>query len=245
MPKLRLLILLCIATTLPAADESNLTPEQLEIINVHNKMREAVRARDFAAWSPSVADDCIFTGDDGEITTKAKIIQHMRNLPLTYDHSENQRDFVVHVYGNTAVLNLRFTTHEQFTDTDIIGEMRETETYIREDQTWLLVARQWGALPVNLHKPAAAASASYKDFVGEYAWRPGGPIDTVSFKDGKLLTRLNDESEENQYLPLGHETFFLQDDWGTMIFVRDPQHHVRGYTYRRPDGQEVHVKKIK
>ncbi len=37
---------------------------------------------------------------------------------------------VVHVYGSTAVLN-RFTLHEQFTDSDIVIEMRETETYAK------------------------------------------------------------------------------------------------------------------
>jgi len=226
-----LMISLCIsATILLASGEPKLTPEQQEVINAHNTLRDTARRRDFAAWSPHVADDCIFSTDDGEITTKAKVIDHMRNMPLAYDHSENQRDFTVRV-------GLRIPTSSP--------EMRETETFIRRGGSWLLVARQWGALPVNFRVPVAADPLSYGDYAGQYEWRPGGPVDDVSVKDGKLLTRLNEESEDHEYLPLGSGTFFIKDDLGTVTFVRNAQGRVRGYTYHRVDGQEVHVKKIK
>jgi ketosteroid isomerase-like protein len=242
----RLACFLFLLLALPHAfGEAKPTPDQQQVINLHNTMREAARRRDFDAWSPYVADDCIFTTDDGDLTTKQQIIQHMRNLPLAYDRSEDQRDFVVHIYADTAVLNLRFSTHEQFTDTDIVTEMRETETFVRQASSWLLVARQWESLPINFRKPATADPARYRDYVGEYEWRPGGPVDAVAVKGAKLLTRLNDESEENEYLPLGHETFFLKDDLGTVTFVRNPQGRVSGYVYRRADGQEIHVKKTK
>jgi len=240
-----LLVSLCISATLPwASDEPKLTPKQREVINVHNAMREAAKNRDFAAWARYVAEDCIFSDDDGEITTKAKLVQHLRNMPLAYDYSENQRDLVVHVYSDTAVLNFRLTAHEQFTDTDIITELRHTLTFIKQNGSWLLIAEQWGALPVNFRRPAAADPNSYKDYVGQYEWRPGGPVDSVSVKDGRLLTRLNEESEDHEYLPLAPETFFVRDDLGSVTFVRDAQGHVSGYTYHRVDGQEIHVKKI-
>lgn len=38
-------------------------------------------------------------------------IEHWK-LPLAYDHGVNRRDYVVHVYGSTAVLNYRVTIHE-------------------------------------------------------------------------------------------------------------------------------------
>jgi hypothetical protein len=241
-----LFISLCIAATwLSASDETKITPEQQEVISVHNRIREAALKRDFTGWSAYIAEDCIFSTDDGEIRTKAQLIEHGRNLPFAYDHSDNQREFVVHVYGDTAVLNLRFTSHEQFTDTDILTEMRETETFIRRDGSWVLIARQWGALPVNFRKPVAADPARYKDYAGQYEWRPGGPLDTVSVKDGKLLGRMNDESEDDEYLPLGPDTFFVKDDLGSVTFLRDSKGQVSGYTYHRSDGQEIQAKRIK
>jgi hypothetical protein len=172
------------------------------------------------------------------------MIEHGKTWPPEYDHSVDFRDYVVHVYGDTAVMNLRFTLHERFTDSDIITEMRETETYVKQNGSWLLVARQWGPLPVNLHKPVAVDTSAFKDYVGQYQWRPLDDVETVSVKDGKLWTDFAENMDE-EYFPLGPETFFVKDDLGSVTFVRDAQGHVTGYTYHRDDGQEIHAKKIK
>jgi hypothetical protein len=147
------------------------------------------------------------------------------------------------VYGSTAVMNFRFTDHEQFTDADIITEMRETETYVKRDGSWLLVARQWGPLPVNFRKPVAVDTSVYKDYVGEYQWRPLDDVETISVRDGKLWSQFG--KDEYEYLPLGSETFFIKNDIASVTFSRDPQGHVTGYTYHKEDGQDIHAKKIK
>ena len=141
------------------------------------------------------------------------------------------------------MLNYRVTIHEQFTDADIISEQRYTETYIKQNGSWLLVAKQWGNLPVNFHKPVSVDTSTYKDYVGEYEWRPFGTVDIVSVRDGKLWSRFG--KDEDEYLPLGSETFFVKSDLGSATFVRDAHGKVTGYTYHRWDGQEIHVKKIK
>ena len=121
-----------------------------------------------ATYSRLVADDCMYSNDDGVLDTnpKAHIMEHWK-LPLAYDHGVNPRDYVVHVYGGTAVLNYRVTIHEQFTDADIISEQRYTETYIKQNGLWLLVARQGTNLPANFHKPVAVDTSIYKDYVGQ------------------------------------------------------------------------------
>jgi hypothetical protein len=98
-------------------------------------------------------------------------------------------------------------------------------------------------LPVNLHKPAAANAGAYKDYAGQYKWRPLDDVDVVTVKDGKLWSQIG--QDEGEYLPLGPDTFFTKDDLGTITFLRDAQGHVTGYTYRRNDGQEIHVWKVK
>src|SRR5579863_7060336 len=96
--------LLISANLLAASDDPKFSPEQQEVVNVYNKMHEASRKRDMAAWSTYVADDCIFSDDDGQIKTKSEIAEIGRELPFAYDHFEDARDFIVHVYGSTAVL---------------------------------------------------------------------------------------------------------------------------------------------
>jgi hypothetical protein len=231
-----------LGSTLCAQDQPKLSPAQQEVLKVRIALRETALRRDMAAWSRYVADDCIFSTDEGTLQTKAQFIEHEGKLPSEYDRSVNPRDYLIHVYGNTAVINFRLTGHEQFTDDDIISEERQTETYVKRNGRWLLVARQWGLLPVNFHKPVAVDTSTYKDYVGQYQWRPLDEVETISVKDGKLWSQF--PKDEDEYLPLSSDTFFVKDDIGSVTFVRDAQGHVTGYTYHRSDGQEIHVKKI-
>src|ERR1700691_2804199 len=117
-----LLVALCISASIICAQaQPKFSPAQQEVLDTFRAMVEAGERRD-GSWSRYVADDCIFSDDDGNLTTKAKIIDHGKPWPREYDRSDNFRDYVVRVYGNTAVINVRFTAHEQFTDSDIITE---------------------------------------------------------------------------------------------------------------------------
>ena len=237
-------VVLCFfASITRAADQPKLTPAEQEILNVSKARMDASNRRDPVAWSRYVAEDCIFSDENGVLHPKADPLNVVSKVPPEYDHSENPRDYIVHVYGSTAVLNYRATVHEQFNDTDIVSEMRMTETYIKPNGSWLLIARHWGRIPVNLRKPIAVDTSIYKDYVGQYVWRPLDDVETLSVKDGRLWSQSG--KDEDEYLPLGAETFFIRSDLGSMTFSRDAQGHVTGYTYLGPDGQEVHAKKIK
>jgi hypothetical protein len=238
-----LLVALCMAaTTGSLAGQQKFSPAQQEVINISKARVEAAGRRDLVAWSRYVADDCIFSDDDGALVTKAQLAKYLGKLQPEYDRAANPRDFVVHLYGNTAVMNYRVTAHEQFTDTDIISEQRVTETYIKKDRSWLLVARQWENLPVNFRKPVAVDTSAYKDYVGQYEWRPG-TTDNIIMKDGKLWSEMGGDADE--CLPASGETFFFKDDLGSISFSRDAGSHVTGYIYHRVDGQEIHAKKVR
>jgi ketosteroid isomerase-like protein len=238
------LLALCLsAGTIEAADQTGLSPAQQAVIDARKARVQAALGSDAAVWSRYVADDCIFSDDDGVLHTgKTRTLENWGKKPREYDYEVNPRDYVVHLYGNTAVMNFRVTVHEQFTDADIISEMRITETYVEQNGSWLLVAKHWGMLPVNFRKPVAIDTSVYKDYVGQYESRPGS-ADTVTVKDGKLWSQVG--GDEQEYLPLGSETFFVKDDLGSVTFSRDAQGRVTGYTYHRADGQELHDKKIK
>lgn len=238
-----MVMVICLPIALRSgSDEPKLSPAQQEVIAAHEARTEASNRRDLAAYSRYVADDCIFSGDTGNVGTKAQLMEHVGKLPTEYDHSVNPRDYLVHIYGDTAVLNLRYTNHERFTDSDLISEMRMTETYIKRNGAWLLVARQWGKIPLNFRKPASVDTSVYKDYVGVYEWRPDD-LETISVKDGRLWTESGSDREE--FFPLGADQFFLHNDLGVNKFKRDAQGRVIGYTYQDADGQELHIKKIK
>jgi len=239
------LVAFCIpASMIGAMDQAKLSPAQQEVLDASLARRDAANRRDWEAAARYIADDCLFSTDDGVVITKAQYLEHMRKLPFEYDHSTNPREFVVRLHGDAAVINFRTTAHEQFTDADIISEQRRTETWLKQNGSWALIAVQWGNMPVNFRKPIAADPKVYKDFVGQYQWRPGDDIETVYLKASKLWTQMSGDVDE--YLPAGVDTFFIKEgDLGTSTFTRDAQGRVTGYTYHRIDGQEIHVKKVK
>jgi ketosteroid isomerase-like protein len=240
----RIFAALCLPVAMVSgSDQPKLSPAQQEVVAAHEARTEAGNRRDQANYSRYVADDCIFSDDQGHVITKAQLMAHVGKLPSEYDHSVNPRDYVVHIYGETAVLNLRYTNHEQFTDSDVISEIRMTETYIRQNGGWLLIARQWGKIPINYRKPVAIDTSIYQDYVGQYEWRPGDDLETISVKNGRLWTQSGKDVEE--YLALGADSFFLKSELGIDKFTRDAQGHVTGYRYQDADGQEIHVKKIR
>ena len=233
-----------VAAISDAAEPPKLSPAQQEVIEVHEARTEASNKRNQAEYSRYVADDCIFNTDDGSVRTKAQLMAHIGKLPTEYDHSVNPRDYLVHVYGDTAVLNLRYTNHEQFNDSDIVSEIRMTETYIKQDARWLLIARHWGKIPTNFRRPVTVDTSVYKDYVGQYEWRPSDDVETIFLKDERLWTQ-SGKGEPEEFLPLGNDAFFLKSDLGTNTFVRNAQGQVTGYTFQDADGQHIQVKKIK
>ncbi len=239
------LLPICLTASLAVAqDAQKFSPAQLEVLKVRETLRESALKRDMATWSAYVADDCIFSTDDGTLQTKAQFVEHVGKMPPAYDRSENPRDYIIHVYGDAAVVNFRLTGHEQFTDADIHSEERQTETYVKRNGAWQLVARQWGLLPVNFRKPAADVDTSkFKDYAGRYEWRPGDEVDVILVQDGRVWSNMG--GDEQEALPLGSGTFFFKNDLGTTTFIRDGTGKVSGYIYHRVDGQEIHVRKIK
>ena len=235
-----LVIAVCLcASMIGAQDQTKFSAEQ-EVLNAMRVRVEADTRHD-GSLARYIADDCIFTDDIGRVFTKAQFLND--NSPPEYDQVGNRRNFIVHVHGNEAVLNYQATEHERYGDADVITELRVTESYVKQNGVWLLTAKQWGVVPVNLRKPLAGETRVFRDYVGDYEWRPVVEVETTSVKDGRLWSNIG--SFEEEWFPMGADTFFKKSDFSTYTFVRDGQGRVSGFTYHRYDGQEIHVKKIK
>jgi Domain of unknown function (DUF4440) len=231
---------LCFAQT---SEKQQFSPAEQEVVNVQKARMDAAARRDLDAWSGYVAEDCIFSGDDGSLMTKAQMIAYYKKVPAEYDRALDPREYTVHLYGNTAVVNLRATDHEPAGGIDITGEQRRTETFLKRNGAWIAIAIQWSALPVNHRKAVSTEGRSFQEYVGEYRARPKDDVETISIKDGKLWSQTGKDGVWCEYA--GGETFFYTSDVGQFTFSRDAQGHVKGYTYRRADGQEIYSPKIK
>jgi hypothetical protein len=68
-----LLVGLCIpAIALRAQDQPKFSPAQQEVLDAQKARIEAGERHDYATWSRYVADDCIYSDDDGGIDTNVK-----------------------------------------------------------------------------------------------------------------------------------------------------------------------------
>jgi ketosteroid isomerase-like protein len=237
-----LAVLFVLSSTICGSGQPKPASAAQDVMAVHKARAEAGDSRDLATWSRYTADDCIFSAEGGALLTKAELMERFKKLPREYDYGDNRRDYVVHVYGNMAVVNFLVTTHEKFTDTEIVTDQRVTETYVKQGGSWLLVARQWATVPDNHRSPLAVDPGVYQAYVGQYQSRPLEDVETISVTGGRLWSKFGAYAQE--YIPLGADSFFIKPDLGTTTFSRDAQGRVTGYTYRFADGQEVHVKKI-
>jgi len=225
------------------SEPQHFPPAEQEVVNVQKARMDAAARRDLEAWSGYVAEDCIFSGDDGSLMTKAQMIAYYKKVPAEYDRALDPREYTVHLYGDTAVVNLRATDHEPAGGIDITGEQRRTETFIKRNGSWIAIAIQWSALPVNHRKALSTEGRSLKEYVGEYRARPKDDVETISIKEGSLWSQTGKDGERCEYA--GGDTFFYNSSVGQFTFSRDAQGRVKGYTYRRPDGQEIYSQKIK
>ncbi len=242
----RLLFICLIAHASHALSATTFSRAEQEIIDVSAARREATNRRDMTLAAGYIATNCLFSTEYGALISKDEYVEHRRKMPAAYDQTTNPRQYVVHVYGDTAVLNFLVTDLEQYADKTIVNEQRRTETWHKQAGRWLLIAVQWDNTPVNFRKPVAVDRSSFKDYVGRYEWRPGDIIDTVTEKDGRLWSRFGDDSTDlDEYFPSGDETFFIREgDLGTVTFLRNAAREVIGYTSHRTDGQDIFVRKI-
>jgi hypothetical protein len=229
----------CLART---SEPQQFSPAEQEVVNIQKARMDAAARRDLEAWSRYVADDCIFSGDNGSLLTKAQMIAYYKKVPAEYDRALEPREYIVHLYGNTAVVNLRATDHEPAGGVDITGEQRRTETFVKQNGSWMAIAIQWSALPINHRKPVSREGRSLQEYVGQYKARPKDDIEMISIKDGRLWSQTGDAGDWCEYA--GGDTFFSTSDFGQFTFSRDAQGRVKGYTYRRPDGQEIYSARI-
>ena len=101
-----ILMVICLPIALLSdSEEPKLSPAQQEVLNASQAKSDARNRRDIATWAAYVADDCVFSNDDGVLLTKAQLMEFYKKRPIEYDHSTNPRDFVVRLRGNTAVVN--------------------------------------------------------------------------------------------------------------------------------------------
>ena len=114
---------------------------EAELMQLERDIGQANINRDKAFFERIEADEFIYTDSGGGITTKTEDVASLDKPPgefklVAYDVDEMK----VKVYGNTAVVWGRVTTTLKGKDREVISKSRFTDTFVKRDGRWQLVA---------------------------------------------------------------------------------------------------------
>jgi ketosteroid isomerase-like protein len=213
-----------------------------EIKRISQELLDAVAGGNKAVWERYLADDCIYTDENGRTLNKAQLIEDLRPLPSGYSGTITIAESQVRIYGDAAVIANRLIENEVIYGQKIIAEYRATETYVRRDGRWQMLASHVIVIPSE-RKSIALKLQSLDDFTGQYEMAPGVTY-SIARKGDKLIGQRAGRSEE-ELLAMAENIFFRKGTVrGEKVFVKDKSGRVTQMIDRR-DNNDLVWKKIK
>jgi ketosteroid isomerase-like protein len=108
--------------------------DEQQIAALEHQSHEAILRGDATVLDRLLADDCVFSGADGRVLTKAEWIAELLSSNPAFEAFDLE-DLQVRVYGDTAVTVGRVTV-----------EGCSTATYVKRGARWQMVAEQTALL---------------------------------------------------------------------------------------------------
>ena len=116
-----------------------------ELTKLEKEWSEAYVKRDLAALDRLEADGMVQADSDGNLFTKSEDIEEVKAGMLVVT-SLVQDEIKVHVYGDAAVVTSRSTEKGQYRGKDYCAQFRYTDTWIKKDGHWQIVAAHWSTI---------------------------------------------------------------------------------------------------
>ncbi|MEP7041681.1 MAG: nuclear transport factor 2 family protein [Dokdonella sp.] len=153
-----------------AADVETETKAQL--LQLTQELMDAVPAGKADVWQRILADVAMLVDEYGRRQDKAEIVESIHPFPQGFSGSIEIRDPAVRVQGDVAVLNGEFYERETVFDQKLVVRYIFSNTFVRRDGAWKLLAANDVTLPT---PPPVLAVADLKldDYPGVYSYGPG------------------------------------------------------------------------
>ena len=134
--------LLCLfSMSLAVGQQASKTSVEDQIKKQEQNWAQATVKEGAAAVDQYEADDIIDTDPTGRVTDKTQDKTDMSSGDLKFQSIELS-DLKVLVYGNTAVAAGTSTVRGTYKGQDISGKYRFTDTWVKRDDKWQVVATQ-------------------------------------------------------------------------------------------------------
>jgi ketosteroid isomerase-like protein len=245
--KVLLPIALLIAVAIPLVADDPQTakpnPDQTreELTRISQELLDAVAPGNKAPWERHLAPEFVMMDENGKVLTKAQILEEFGPLPKGFSGNIKVTEPQVRQHGDVAVLVHRDIENEEIFGQKITATYVTTETYLRRDGRWQLIASHVAILPSEL-KPVKADSKTFDAFVGTYELGPEVTY-TVTREGNKLFGQRGQRSKE-ELLPAGTDTFFVPGrPRGVKIFARGADGKVTEIVDRRDNNDLIWKRK--
>ena len=111
------------------------------LMQTERTLTDSLLKHDSAAFEETLADAFVFVAPDGSLQERAAFIADLGNGNLKITSTTNE-DMAVRVYGDAAVVSYRSTDKGTYKDTDISGQYRWTDVFVKQKGRWRIVATQ-------------------------------------------------------------------------------------------------------
>jgi len=111
------------------------------LVEIENSWVDAVIKKDIPTLEKYYSDDVTDVGPDGSLSTKQKDLDDIRNGVFAIE-SGNATDLQPRIYGNAAVVTGVGEIKGTYEGQDISGRYRFTDTFIKQNGQWRVVASQ-------------------------------------------------------------------------------------------------------
>lgn len=166
------------------------------------------------------ADDFVGTTYDGESVSKDDLARGFTTPPREAKITRDIEDFKVRGNSESAIVSYRIVEHVEIGDDKHANEFRYTDTFVKRNGRWLLLASQ--ATKVQAEPKLAKIDPSIYDlYKGHYEAAPT-LIFTVIRQDDKLFGEAP-EGSKVELLPENETTFFIRGRSVKTTFIKDAQ----------------------
>ena len=186
---------------------------------------DALATGDAKLWDQTLAQDCIYTSEDGLVQDKAELIKGIQPLPKGFSGGIKLRDFSTRQAGDAVVAHYFADEWEDVYGQHLKTTYVSTDTWGRRDGKWQVVATQTTVVPRDEDAVPVDAKA-FAPLLGTYKVSPQSPSSYVVFMKGDDLYGGRDEKFATRLIPLSPLVYFQAGSIHTMIFVMGADGHV-------------------
>ena len=214
-----------------------------ELRRLEDEWLNSYLSGDKATFDRIVAEDFTGTDESAKVRSKTEERELVQPTPGPAGVTLTNEDVKARIYADTAIVTGRIVSKTQTggSSASINFQSRFTDTFLKRQGRWQVVARHYSRLPPQ-RTAIKLDPKTYDDYVGQYELAPGVHFNVTKEGD-KLMSRVTGQPAF-EFLPESEIAFFLKEVPAQFVFLRDEKGRIAQLIVIQ-DGRIIPAKRIK